>query len=144
MAPVLEEGATARDVELPADVQWYDWFTLQPVESGTFSAEVDEISVFAAAGTTVPTFDVIPDTLVSGVNEDLISWADADGSRTLYLFGGGGTFTEADGTEYRSIGQASEADVVTATLSSGCVSVGGVEVEVSGEVERTYTFIVVE
>lgn len=143
VAPVLEEGATSRSVALPDEVQWYDWFTLEPVESGTFTAEVDEIPVFAAGGTTVPTFDLIPDSLVDDLSDEWIGWSEADGSRTVYLFGGGGLFTEADGTTYTPSGTADAPAQVTETLTAGSVSVGGVTVQVEGDVERAYTFVVV-
>ena len=145
VAPVLEEGASGREVSLPEAVQWYDWGTLSPVESGWFDADVDAIPVFAASGTTVPTFDVIPETLMDvEASSGLVSWDDADASRTVYLFGGGGPFEEADGTLYTPTGSPTGAGETTVTLESGSVDVAGVTLEISGSVERTYTVVVTD
>jgi len=141
VAPVLEEGATGREVELPSSVDWWSWPDLAPSTSGYVDAELDEIPVFAAAGTTIPTFATIPDTLVQGAQVD-IPFEQADTERVVYLIGGGGDFIEGDGTTYTPSGSPSGSGEVTQTLSSGTVDVAGVTVEVSGPIERTYTFIV--
>ncbi len=143
VAPVMEQGAEGRDVELPAATTWYDWWTHEPATSGHKAAAVDEIPVFAAAGTTVPTFAEIPDTLVEGATGDVTTLADVDGARVVYLFGGGGPFTEADGTTYAVTGAATGAGETEVTLTSGTAEVGGITVEIEGTVERTYTLIVV-
>jgi alpha-glucosidase len=142
VAPVLEEGATGRDVQLPAG-EWYDWFTREPVQSGFFDAPMSEIPVFAASGTTVPTFRDVPDTLVEESSPDLLGPTDVDGARVVYLFGGGGPFTEADGTAYEPSGTPSGAGEATQTLTSGTITVAGVTVEIDGPVEREYTVVVV-
>lgn len=143
VAPILEEGASGRQVDLPDQVGWYDWRTLQPASSGYVDAPLDEIPVFAAAGTTVPTFAQVPETLVEGADPGLVRLEDVDGERIVYLFGGGGRFEEADGTFYRPTGRPSGPGQVTETLTRGEVEVAGVTVEVAGPVERTYTFVVV-
>src|SRR5688572_11954599 len=124
VAPVMTAGATSREVTLPPDVAWYDWWTHEPVESGTFAAPIDAIPVFAAAGTTVPVFDVIPDTLVP--TDGLVDLADADASRTVYLFGGGGRFVEADGTIYAPSGTPLGLGEASQTLTSGTIEAAGV------------------
>lgn len=141
VAPVLERGATGREVSLPAGVDWWDWWTLAPAGSGFAEAPVDTIPVFAAAGTTVPTFAAIPDTLIDGA-AGRVTLADVDGERVVYLFGGGGPFTEADGTTYRPTGRATGPGEVTASGRSGTAKVGGVSISWEGPVERTYTFVV--
>ncbi|MCO4747780.1 MAG: hypothetical protein KC912_23495, partial [Proteobacteria bacterium] len=144
VAPVLEEGAVERVVELPDAVDWYDYWTHEKVESGTFTAAVDHIPVFAAAGTTLVQFAESPDTLVElDDTSSLTSLADVDGARVITLFGGGGAFTEADGTAYRPSGAPSGAAEVTETLTSGDIEVGGVRLSIDGEVERSYRVIVV-
>lgn len=136
VAPVLEEGATGRDVELPAG-DWYDWWTGAPASSGYVAAEMDEIPVFAAGGTIIPLLAEAPETFVSGT--ELRDLADVDGARVLRVFGRGGSFTEADGTRYTVSGTASAAGSTSATLSSGEIVVNGLTVDVEGEVERSYT-----
>ena len=144
VAPVMEEGVDGRDVDLPTATTWYDWHTRQPATSGFHAAAVDEIPVFAAAGTTVPTFAQIPDTLVPSTNPAVLDLDDVDSSRVLYLFAGGGDFTEADGTTYRPSGTPTGAGETEVTLASGSTEVAGVTVEIEGTVERTYTLIVVQ
>lgn len=143
VAPVVTRGATTRDVNLPGDVTWYDWWTGEVASAGTFNAELDEIPVFAPAGAIVPTFTTVPDTLVEVSAEGIIDQADADVERTVYLFGGGvNVFEEADGTLYATEGSASSAATVTETLTSGDIDAGGVTLSISGDQERTYTVVV--
>lgn len=141
VAPVLEEGATGRDVELPPGVAWYDWTTHERVESGWFAADRSQIPVFAASGTTVPRFIQAPDTFREG--EGLSTLADVDVAREILLFGGGGVFTEADGTTYVPSGTPTGAGEATEILASGEISVAGVTLVIDGPIERTYTVVVV-
>ncbi len=141
VAPVLEEGATGREVDLPGAVGWYDWHTGEAVQSGHFDAAEREIPVFAAAGTTIPTFTEIPDTLLANAGPDVRDLTDVDGARTIYLFGGGGAFTEADGTSYTVSGTATGRALGNATFASGSVEVGGVTLTIAGTIERDYTVV---
>ena len=144
VAPVVEQGATARQVDLPAATAWYDWFTGTPVVSGRFSAALDEIPVFAPAGAVVPLYDVVPDTLVEGPIAGLVTRTDAEKSRLIRVFPGArGGFVERDGTRYESDGAASAPGRITRTLSSGEIEVNGLHLRVTGAVERTYTVEVV-
>ena len=143
VAPVLEQGATSRQVDLPAGVQWYDWWTREPAESGVVTAELDEIPVFAAAGTTVPTFETAPDTLLPDVADGVTTLADVDGARVVYLFGGGGPFVEGDGTTYRPSGTPTGGGETTATLTSGTAEVAGVTLTIDGPLERTYRIVAI-
>lgn len=146
VAPVLEAGATGREVDLPSGVRWWTWPALAPAQSGFHAAALTEIPVFVAEGTTIPTFLDPPDTYVEAATVDpaLRTLAEADLERVVYLVGGGGSFTEADGTRYRPSGRPTGSAQVTQTLASGTVKVAGVSVEVTGKVERTYTFVVVD
>ncbi len=143
VAPVLERGVTSRQVDLPEEVTWYDWWTHEEVASGVFDAEVDEIPVFVAAGTTVPLFEEVPDTLAATNVEGWTDLDDADAARVLVLFGGGGDFDEADGTTYRPTGTPTGAGEQSFTLTSGTVSVAGVDLAIDGPRERTYRVVVV-
>lgn len=142
VAPVLEAGATSRDVDLPDSTRWWSWPGLEPAFSGRVDAPIDVTPVFAAGGTTVPTFATIPDTLTDQAGDDVLSLDDVDGERIVYLFDGGGVFSEADGTRYAPSGSPSGSATVTETLRSGQVEVAGVTVDVDGPIERTYTFVV--
>jgi alpha-glucosidase (family GH31 glycosyl hydrolase) len=145
VAPVLERGVTGREVELPGEVGWFRWPDLTPASSGQFDAQQEEIPVFVAAGSTIPTFDTIPDTFVEGEDVDsaLVSFTDADAERVVYLIGGGGPFVEGDGTSYVVSGSPNGSGEVTKTLTSGSVEVAGLSVTVTGEVSRRYTFVAV-
>ena len=142
VAPVLEAGVTSREVALPASEDWWDWRTLERAVTGTFSAPLEEIPVFARADSLVPTFAEIPDTLIETDNPDVLTLEDVDDQRVLYVFGDGAPFVEGDGTRYRPSGTATETGEVTGTLKSGDLEVGGLKVKVTGTRERTYTLIV--
>jgi alpha-glucosidase len=143
VAPVLERGVTGRQVELPDDTIWYDWWTQAPVSSGWFDAEIDEIPVFIASGTTIPTFAQVPDTLMESSNDDVVDLEDVDGERVIWLFGGGGPFIEADGTRYEPSGVPTGAGEQTETLTSGTITVAGVSLVIAGDIERRYRVVVV-
>ena len=143
VAPVLERSATGREVALPAEVDWYDWHSLEPATTGWFGADVDHTPVFAAAGTTVPTFATIPDTLAETDDPELLDQADVDGERVVYLFGGGGPFTEGDGTSYQPSGTPTGSWQVTETLRNGTIEMAGVSLTIEGPIERSYTVVVV-
>jgi alpha-glucosidase len=144
VAPVLERGVEGREVDLPSDVAWTDWHSLEPASGGWFDAAMDHTPVFAAAGTTVPTFTTVPDTLAQSSDPELLDLADVDGERTVYLFGGGGPFVEGDGTRYAPSGAPTSGDRVTQTLTAGVIEVAGVSLSIEGEVERSYTVVVVD
>ena len=143
VAPVLEEGATGRDVVLPAGVDWVDWWTHAPAESGWVDADWTEIPVFAASGTLVPAFALVPDTLWEGADEGLVGFEEADAGRVLTVFGEGGAFTEADGTSYSASGAPLAEAEAEATLTSGTIEAGGVTVAIDGSRERTYRVVIV-
>lgn len=142
VAPVLTRGATQRDVSLPDDTDWYDWWTGQPAASGAVSAPIDEIPVFVPRGAIVPTFTQVPDTLAPATEDGVTDLEDVDNERTIYLFGGGqNTFVEGDGTTYETSGRATEHQTRSQTLTAGTLNVGGIALEIRGDVERTYTVI---
>jgi hypothetical protein len=106
-----------------------------------FQAGVGDIPVFVPAGTLLPVYTDVPDTLVRVVG-DIVDIKDADAKRTLHAYGEGGQFIEADGTSYYAEGKPSKPETVTMTLASGELSVGGVTVTITGETEREYTLVV--
>src|SRR6202011_177325 len=57
VAPVTEQGATSREVYLPAGANWYNYWTSERVKGGqtiTVSAPIDTIPLFVRAGSIVP------------------------------------------------------------------------------------------
>jgi alpha-glucosidase (family GH31 glycosyl hydrolase) len=139
VAPVTEPGVAGREVELPTGTAWYGWFDHNPVSSGWVDSPMDTIPVFAASGTTVPTFTTVPQSV-----RDPAQFDAADAERTVTLFGDGGRFVEADGTTYTPRGVALGSGTVTARLKSGEVDVGGLTVAIAGPTERSYTLVVVK
>lgn len=143
VAPIRSRGATSRDVQLPDETSWYDWWTGAPAVAGIVEADVTEIPVFAPRGAIIPTFTTVPDTLAEHSTDGLIGRAEADTSRTVYVFGGGiSQFEEADGTTYTTAGSATEASSTTERLASGEISAGGVTITIRGTEERDYTVVV--
>jgi alpha-glucosidase (family GH31 glycosyl hydrolase) len=144
VAPVMTEGATSRDVSLPTGTTWYDWWTGAVAQSGSFDAPIDSIPVFAPAGAIVPTFTTVPDTLVDGPLDGLVTLSDADGERTIRVFAGAaGEFTEADGTRYSTDGVASGSGTDEQRITTGTLSAGGLALKVEGTIERDYRLEVV-
>jgi alpha-glucosidase (family GH31 glycosyl hydrolase) len=145
VAPVLEEGALARQVDLPGETSWFDFWTGAPASSGEYSVPLDSIAVFAPSGAIVPTFTDPADTLVDGPLSGLVTRAEVDTGRTVYIFGSGSslsaTFQEADGTTY-TVSGAAATGATTVQVATGTAQVGGLDVKIDGPVERTYTLVV--
>lgn len=140
VAPVLEAGATSRQVDLPTDTTWYSWWDGSVQASGVVDAPLGSIPVFAPAGAIVPTLADPPDSLVASPLAGITTLADADKGRVIEVFAGAkGAFTEADGTAYTTSGAATGSGEATGTFASGELSAGGLTLTVSGETERTYT-----
>lgn len=138
VAPVLTEGASTRRVDLPAERQWYDWWTGAKTQSGEVQALLENIPVFVPEGSLIPTLTEAPDTFLDSEQAEIVTLSDADLDRTIKVFGAGGSFVEADGTRYSSTGQPTEAATSSGTFASGSLSAGGLTVNISGETERLY------
>ena len=98
--------------------------------------------MFAATDSIIPLLTEIPDTLVERDLPHLKTLLDVDQSRTLMVFGDGGSFKEADGTSYTTEGTSSSSEEVEITLTSGIVEVGGLQVHIEGTTERLYRVVV--
>ena len=64
VAPVVEQGATTREVYLPKG-RWYDWYTGEIYEGGryvTVPAPLDKTPLFVREGSMVPTIPVVMNT----------------------------------------------------------------------------------
>ena len=149
VAPVMEAGATSRTVTLPPG-DWYDWWTGAPAEDllsgGTLPSPVDHIPVFAPARAIVPTLTTAPDTFLPLADASaLLTLAEADLDRTVYVFGGAGTgdnsFTEGDGTHYALSGSGGPGEA-SGEFASGTLEVGGLSVEIHGTVMRAWRLVV--
>jgi hypothetical protein len=104
LAPVMTAGVTARNVYLPQG-NWYPWVNGAKLKGGkeiAAYAQMEEMPVFAAEGTVVPTYPDGVMTLVRPVPgvPDASSVGD---DRVVYAFlGADGGFTEDGGLGYRS------------------------------------------
>jgi alpha-D-xyloside xylohydrolase len=95
VSPVYEYGATNRDVYLPADTDWYDFYTAEKLKGGahvTARAPLERIPLYVRAGSIIP---IGPE----------IQYTDEkpDAPITLYVYTGrDGAFTlyEDAGTDY--------------------------------------------
>jgi alpha-glucosidase (family GH31 glycosyl hydrolase) len=57
VAPVTEQGATSREVYLPAGSDWYNYWTNERVKGGqtiTVQAPIDTLPLFVRAGSIIP------------------------------------------------------------------------------------------
>jgi hypothetical protein len=89
VAPVVEPGATTREVTLPPG-EWIDWWTGEPA-SGTFTAPapLTRMPMWRKAGTFVPMFALPADTLEPVAAPGVTSYAypDLGGELRLLLTG---------------------------------------------------------
>lgn len=101
VAPVTEQGATNRDVYLPAGTAWYNWWTGERTQGGqtiTVPAPIDTIPLFVRAGSIVPLGSRVESThekqtiakvrVFPGVDADFAVFDD-DGTTYAYENGGG-------------------------------------------------------
>jgi alpha-glucosidase len=142
VAPVLERGATGRDVELPPGPRWFDWWTGELASSGRVEVPWDAIPVYAVEGSVIPTLPEAPETALVGA-EGPTGLEEVDGARRVRVFGAGGSFTEADGTRYELVGAPTSAGTASWTGTSGAVAVGGAELVIEGSVSRAYEVVLV-
>ena len=87
VAPVTEQGATEREVYLPAGADWYDYWTNEKYTGGqtiTAKAPLDVLPLFVRAGSIVPHGEVVPHTGVKQTNIELRVYEGADAEFTLY------------------------------------------------------------
>ncbi|MDZ5646673.1 glycoside hydrolase family 31 protein [Nitrospirillum sp. BR 11828] len=110
VAPVTEQGATTKQVYLPAGSDWYDFWTDKRYTGGqtvTVSAPIDRIPVFVKAGSILPLGSPIENTHQKQTIAKVKVYPGADGRFTLFQDDGftyayeqgGGSVTELTWTE---------------------------------------------
>lgn len=147
VAPVLTEGATSRQVDLPAGPAWFDYWTGDAATSGVYDVPLDQIAVFAPQGAIVPTYTDAPDTLRDGPLSGVVTRDEVDTARTVTVFASGATdadwrFTEADGTTYAVTGACTGPGTTAGQTANGTLTVSGLTIRITSPVERVYTVIV--
>ena len=87
IAPVTEQGATTREVYLPAGTDWYNFWTNQRVHGGqsiSVSAPIDTIPIFVRAGSILPLGAPIESTDEKQMIASVRVYPGADGDFALY------------------------------------------------------------
>ncbi|RMH43970.1 MAG: hypothetical protein D6689_03740 [Deltaproteobacteria bacterium] len=132
VAPVVEQGATSREVELPPGT----FYTLsgQPV-SGTVIADVpvDDIFVAVPAGAVLVLLPDEIDTLVGAQDASVVTLADVGDDRELWLYPGGTSqLVEANGLRYEWDAGSLAGPATRATYNGDDVAIAGDAVDVVG------------
>jgi alpha-glucosidase (family GH31 glycosyl hydrolase) len=94
VAPVTDQGATSREVYLPAGTDWYNYWTGERIKGGRTieaSAPIDTIPLFVKAGSIVPLGSEVENTHEKQAIARVKVYPGADASFTLF---------EDDGTTY--------------------------------------------
>jgi alpha-D-xyloside xylohydrolase len=94
VAPVVEQGATEREVYLPAGTDWYNYWTNEKLRGGQtvrVSAPIDTIPLFVRAGSILPLGAQVESTHGAQPLTKVKVYAGADAEFTLY---------DDDGTTY--------------------------------------------
>jgi alpha-D-xyloside xylohydrolase len=87
VAPVTEQGATSREVYLPAGTDWYNYWTNERISGGqTIKADapIDTIPLFVRAGSIVPLGKPIESTAEKQDLARILIYPGASGDFTLY------------------------------------------------------------
>lgn len=87
VAPVTEQGATTKQVYLPAGTDWYNYWTHQRVHGGetiTADAPIDKLPLFVRAGSIVPLGGAIDSTEQKQAIAKVQIWPGANADFTLY------------------------------------------------------------
>ena len=87
VAPVTEQGATSREVYLPAGADWYNYWTNEKREGRTDdqrSAPIDTIPLFVRAGSIVPLGSPVENTKQQQAIAKVRVYPGADADFTLF------------------------------------------------------------
>jgi alpha-D-xyloside xylohydrolase len=87
VAPVTEQGATSRDVYLPAGTNWYNYWTNERMKGGQIvhvAAPIDTLPLFVRAGAIIPMGAPVESTHQKQAIARVRIYPGADGSFTLF------------------------------------------------------------
>ena len=87
VAPVTEQGATSREVYLPAGTDWYNYWTNERLHGGQtikVDAPIDVLPLFVRAGSIIPLGSEIENTAQEQKIEHVRVYPGADGDFRLY------------------------------------------------------------
>jgi alpha-D-xyloside xylohydrolase len=87
VAPVVQQGATSREVYLPSGADWYNYWTNEKVHGGqtiTVQAQIDTIPLFVKAGSILPLGAPVESTHDKQPLQKIKVYAGANAEFTLY------------------------------------------------------------
>jgi alpha-D-xyloside xylohydrolase len=87
VAPVTDQGATTREVYLPAGAAWYGYWTHQRYQGGqtvTVDAPIDKMPLFVRAGSIIPLGSAVESTTDKQSIEKVEVWPGANADFDLY------------------------------------------------------------
>lgn len=87
VAPVTEQGATSREVYLPAGTDWYNYWTNERFRGGEtlhVAAPIDTLPLFVRAGSIIPLGETIESTSQNQKIVKVRIYTGADGVGTIY------------------------------------------------------------
>jgi len=87
VAPVTDQGVTARKVYLPTGSDWYDWWTSKRIAGGQWieaAAPIDRIPLYVRAGSIVPMGAQVPSTMTKQPLEEIRVYPGRDAQFTLF------------------------------------------------------------
>jgi len=87
VAPVTEQGQTEKEVYLPADSDWYNFWTNEKVPGGRWirvAAPIEQIPVFVRAGSVVPLGAEVQSTATKQAIAEIRVYPGKDGEFALY------------------------------------------------------------
>ena len=87
VAPITTQGATSRQVYLPAGSVWYDFETSKRYEGGhsyDIEAPLEKLPLFVRGGSILPLCNVVPNMTQRPTHLELRAYAGADADFTLY------------------------------------------------------------
>ena len=87
VAPITDQGATSREVYLPAGVDWYNYWTNERVKGGqtiTVQAPIDTIPLFVRAGSILPLGSPVESTHEAQAIDHVRVYPGADANFTLF------------------------------------------------------------
>jgi alpha-D-xyloside xylohydrolase len=87
VAPITEQGATTREVYLPAGTDWYNYWTSERVHGGqtiTVQAPIDTLPLFVRAGSIIPLGVPVLNTSEPQAIAKVRIYPGVDGNFTLY------------------------------------------------------------
>jgi alpha-glucosidase (family GH31 glycosyl hydrolase) len=143
VAPIVEQGATSRSVELPEGT-FYRIGAPGVVTGGepiTAEVALTDIAMFVPAGTLLPLLPDTVDTFAPTTDDTVTTAAELGDDRVLWVWpGGDSTFTEAGGLSYTWSATGLSSGVATASFNGETVAVtreadGDVTIEVVGSGE---------